>query len=129
MILFGEGIIISIQSLTAGRAHAAAVILISTNTSPPRTAPTVALEGPQPFGMYVRHTASNSSKSACHYYESSECAHVSINEAACYRTKRTLVGCADFPSTGVCARRQCSRGNKKISVGGALDRVVTGHIT
>ena len=26
---------------------------------------------------------------------SSECAHVSITEVACYRTERTLVGCAD----------------------------------
>ena len=29
--------------------------------------------------------------------ESSECAHVSINKVACYRTERTLVGCADCP--------------------------------
>lgn len=29
---------------------------------------------------------------ACRYYESSESAHVSINEVACYRTKRTPMG-------------------------------------
>ena len=34
---------------------------------------------------------------ACHYDESSECAHVSINEEACYRTERTLMGCTDPP--------------------------------
>ena len=35
-------------------------------------------------------------KLACHYDESSECAHVvGINEVACYRTERTLMGCAD----------------------------------
>ena len=28
---------------------------------------------------------------ACHYDESSECAHVSITEVACYRTERTFV--------------------------------------
>ena len=30
-----------------------------------------------------------------HYDESSECAHVSINEVPCCRTERTLMGCAD----------------------------------
>ena len=39
-------------------------------------------------------------QNGCAEYESSECAHVSINEVACYRTKRTLMGCADPPSKG-----------------------------
>ena len=34
---------------------------------------------------------------AFHYDESSECAHVSINEVVCYRTERTLMGCAELP--------------------------------
>ena len=50
---------------------------------------------------------------ACHYDESSECAHVSINEVACYRTKRTLMGCADHPFKGVGAPHQCFRVNRK----------------
>ena len=33
----------------------------------------------------------------CHYDESSDCAHVSINEIACYRTERTLMRCVDLP--------------------------------
>ena len=36
---------------------------------------------------------------ACHRYESSECAHVSIHsiaEVACYRLERTLMGCRGF---------------------------------
>ena len=32
----------------------------------------------------------------CHYDESSKCADVSINEVACYRTERTLLGCRGF---------------------------------
>ena len=46
------------------------------------------------------------------YYEesSSECAHVSINEAACHRTDRTLMGCTDPPSKGC---RRASRVNEK----------------
>ena len=52
---------------------------------------------------------------ACHYDESLECAHVSINEVACYRTERTMVGCADPPSKGVGAPNQCSRVNEKRS--------------
>ena len=32
---------------------------------------------------------------ACHDYEPSECACISINEVACYRIGRTLTGCAD----------------------------------
>ena len=30
------------------------------------------------------------------YDESSECAHVSIDEVACYRTERALMGCRGF---------------------------------
>ena len=37
----------------------------------------------------------------CHYYVSSDCAHVSINEVACYLTERTLMGCADPLRRGV----------------------------
>ena len=42
------------------------------------------------------------SAGACHYCESSKCAHVSINEVTCYRTESTLMGCADLsPRLGV----------------------------
>ena len=45
--------------------------------------------------------------------ESSVCAGVSINEVACYRTKRTLMGCPPHsPSKGVGAPNQCSRVNE-----------------
>ena len=46
---------------------------------------------------------------ACHYDESSECAHVSMNEVARYRTERTLVGL----QKGVGASHQYSRVNEK----------------
>ena len=53
-------------------------------------------------------------RSTCHYDESSECAHVSINEVACYRTERTLMGCADpnpfWP--GRSTSSQCPRANQ-----------------
>ena len=37
---------------------------------------------------------------ACHYYESSEYAHVSINKVACNRIERTPIACADPLSKG-----------------------------
>ena len=52
---------------------------------------------------------------ACHYDESSECAHVSISEVACYRTERTLMGCADPLRRGIGAPHQCSRVNEQRS--------------
>ena len=38
--------------------------------------------------------------------------HVSINEVACYRSERTLMGFAEPPSKGVGAPHQCSRVNE-----------------
>ena len=46
--------------------------------------------------------------------------HVSINEVACYRTERTLIGCANPPSKGIGAPHQCSRVNEKRSGWGEL---------
>ena len=58
-----------------------------------------------------------------HYCESSEFAHVSINEVASYRTKITLMGCAGTPlegRRGVGDPHQCPRVNEKRSGWGEL---------
>ena len=58
---------------------------------------------------------SQSSLRTCHYDESSECVHVSINETAFYQTERVLMRCADPASKGFGAPQQCPRCNQKRS--------------
>ena len=59
--------------------------------------------------------------------------HVSINEVACYRTERTLMGCADPLEGGSAHPHQCSRVNKNRTGWGELSlacvRSVAFHAT
>ena len=68
-------------------------------------------------GPSSRSVASAGSQhGACHYSESSECAHVSINEVACYRTERTLIVVLPTPLlTWASAPRQCPQATEKRS--------------
>ena len=64
-----------------------------------------------PFGL----PAVFGGRQACHYYESSECVHVSIHsiaKVACYLLERTLMGCRGFHYA---APHQRSRVNEKRS--------------